>query len=293
MKIGQLFTVLVNVIGVDAKSFCKLLHISQTLSRVGCCLPSCSSSPTTSIPNLHKFVHALVVLLKDLSVVHFLLRHRGVDRVEFISSSEFFIRNLAITPALQFCNPSHTDPFALHGFGPPEHLRRHSSFKGSTKCMLLSRPFLSNGFEAGIDIHDRLDDIGAQERYTSFKSMSHCHSICSLAVDVMKMMEYPPQLPMERSRIRGIPEVQIASEKLIRTFSSENHFDILRSHASQEIIGNGRSDKLRLIGLEVIDNLFNMFESLICIEKVLMMSGSQEFRHHPGSSDVRGPLHTY
>jgi hypothetical protein len=122
----------VNFGGVNTKTLGKLFHIFQAFSGISGVLPWSSSSSAATFPDMDEFIHTLVMLLKDLSVEHFLFSVWSVVREQFSSCLKLFIHDLLITLCLQLSDPSHSNTFALHSFGSPKDCFWHSSFKRSS-----------------------------------------------------------------------------------------------------------------------------------------------------------------
>lgn len=104
--------------------------------------------------------------------------------------------------------------------------------------------------------------------------MSHRHSITSLVVVIVEFVEDSSQFLLEGFTVRGIFKVEMSSKQFIRTLASQYHFYMLGCQAIQEEIWDGSSDKLRFIGLHVVNYSFKILESLISSELTLMMYSS-------------------
>ena len=89
------------VSSVDAQSFCQLLDIFETFTSVGLILPWCSSSSAATFPDMHKLVHSFVILLEDLSVIHFFLGMRGVEWERLSSLFKLLVADLLVATALE------------------------------------------------------------------------------------------------------------------------------------------------------------------------------------------------
>ena len=56
--------------------------------------------------------------------------------------------------------------------------------------------------------------------------MRHCHAVGSLAIDIVEVVKNATKLFMYRSRVGRVAEIEIPSKKFIRTFASEDNFDV-------------------------------------------------------------------
>ena len=157
---------LVNNVGIDAESLSELLHIFKTFSGICCIFPRSTSGSATSVPDMHKLVHSLEVLLKYISIQHFLLGLGGIDWVFLCSLKELLVTNGFLASVLQLSDPSHTDSFALHCFGSPQYLIRHRSLESFSQNMFFCRSIIANELMCWIDQHNIVDNFRAQKWYS-------------------------------------------------------------------------------------------------------------------------------
>ena len=92
-------------------------------------------------------------------------------------------------------------------------------------------------------------------------------------------MENTAAFLLEFLAVWSVSEIKISSEQFVGTFSSKHHFHVLRGHPRQEKVWDGGSDELGFIGLQMVYDLFDVLEGLICLKGVLVVDCAQVFGH--------------
>ena len=101
------------------------------------------------------------MFFKKVSIIHLLLGVRGVEGVDTLSVVELLVGDHFVASALELSDPSHTNTFALHGFGSPENGLWHGSLESSSKNVFFCRSSLVDELLLWINFHYCIDNIWA------------------------------------------------------------------------------------------------------------------------------------
>mmetsp|Transcript_5920 Transcript_5920/g.23367 ORF Transcript_5920/g.23367 Transcript_5920/m.23367 type:complete len:319 (-) Transcript_5920:1069-2025(-) len=270
----------------------ELLDVLHASARVLIVFPRGATGATSTLPHVNKLIHPLVVLFEDASIVHLLLTVRRVDWVRRLRLGEIFVGYLFFAELLEVLDPVQADAFALHRLGAPEHGVRNLTIEQRAQRVLFRLFFAFDCFILRINRHHGVDDARIQERHARFQAVSHRHAIGTLAVHVVQVTKDATEFVVHVVGARCIAEVEVAGEKLIGAFAREDHLDVLRRELSQEVVRNGGSDELRLVGFKMVNHVFDVRTRLFGGEKVLVMLRAQELGHHTSGRDVGRTLLT-
>ena len=85
--------------------------------------------------------------------------------------------------------------------------------------------------------------------------MGHAHTVCALQVDAGQVIEDAQRLRVQAASVGRVAEVQVAGKKLVSALTRQHDLGMGTRQLRKEVVGDRRTDQLRLIGLKVIDHL--------------------------------------
>mmetsp|Transcript_10183 Transcript_10183/g.37423 ORF Transcript_10183/g.37423 Transcript_10183/m.37423 type:complete len:221 (-) Transcript_10183:1295-1957(-) len=195
------------VCAILAQTATELRHILQASARVCGVVPGSTTSTATALPHMNELVKARVVLLEDRAVVVLLLALRGVDRELLRRASKRLVADGLVTHVLELLNPGHANALALHRLRPPQHRIGNFSIEEGAKRPLLRPIFALDLLEPGIHTHYLGDNLRVQERYAGFKGVRHGHTVSTLAVHVVQVVEDTAKLLEKCGLVGSIAKV--------------------------------------------------------------------------------------
>lgn len=129
----------------------------------------------------------------------------------------------------------------------------------------------------GIDIHGDLQETLVQEWDSSLEAPSHGRLVGSQTICRMQVLDSFYTLLVEVLGVGSGVEVEVTTENLVGTFTTQHHLD---SHSfdlsRQEVHGGRSSNSGDIIGFEVVNDLWNGIESFLDSKVVFVVNGSEE-----------------
>mmetsp|Transcript_8817 Transcript_8817/g.11717 ORF Transcript_8817/g.11717 Transcript_8817/m.11717 type:complete len:221 (+) Transcript_8817:93-755(+) len=207
-------------------------NIVQPRSCISITLPCSSTCATTSLPSIHNVGHASIVILKYSPVIQLLLCVWSIQRIGNMSVVHLGISNFCSYLSLKHRYPIFTNTFALHCLGTPEDGTRYTvtifvwTFKHISQISLFASGrvrlhcLFVNNLESRINAHGHLCELCVKEWNTSLQCMCHCHTICSVKIDITKHTVNPSKLILYLSGVFCVHEVKVSCKELIGSLAS-------------------------------------------------------------------------
>ena len=141
----------------------------------------------------------------------------------------------------------------------------------------------------GIDTHAGLEELLVEERNTGLKTPRGGGLVGTEAVSQVQVLDTADGLLVELLLVGGSVEVEVATEDLVGTLTTQNHLDTHGLDLTGEQVHGGRgTDSGDIVGLEVVDHVREGIEAVLNSEGEGVVPGAEELGDLNGSGGIGG-----
>lgn len=141
----------------------------------------------------------------------------------------------------------------------------------------------------GVDTHAGLEEFLVEERNTGLKTPRGGGLVGTEAVSQVQVLDTADGLLVELLLVGGSVEVEVATEDLVGTLTTQNHLD---SHGldltGEQVHGSRGTDGGDIVGFEVVDHVREGVETVLNSEGEGVVLGAEELGDLNGSGGIGG-----